>query len=178
MVKAEQQTSSAAVRRPEDSARAAHFAYALHASMAKPRARLPWKARAMTEGADLAHLEDRIRHRVVAAMARATAEEARAKLVELAAGRGFAHLDARVQAMALDTLADGPIDLALATDADLALDDIAPGQVGYRPKLQAPGASFADFLVWHDRRYVHLGGIESPGLTASLAIARRVASML
>jgi L-2-hydroxyglutarate oxidase LhgO len=56
----------------------------------------------------------------------------------------------------------------------LELDDIAPGQVGYRPKLQAPGGEQADFLIWHDRGYVHLGGIESPGLTASLAIARRV----
>jgi L-2-hydroxyglutarate oxidase LhgO len=60
----------------------------------------------------------------------------------------------------------------------LAPEDIAPGQVGYRPKLQRPGGPQADFLIWHDRGYVHLGGIESPGLTASLAIARRVASLL
>jgi len=53
--------------------------------------------------------------------------------------------------------------------------DIAPGQVGYRPKLTGPGE---DFLIWHDRGYVHLGGIESPGLTASIPIARVVASML
>ena len=57
-------------------------------------------------------------------------------------------------------------------------DDLAPGQVGYRPKLQAPGGPQADFLVWHDRGYLHLGGIESPGLTASLAIARHAASLL
>jgi len=57
-------------------------------------------------------------------------------------------------------------------------DDIAPGQVGYRPKLQQPGGPIADFLIWRDRNYVHLGGIESPGLTASLAIARHVAEML
>jgi L-2-hydroxyglutarate oxidase LhgO len=57
-------------------------------------------------------------------------------------------------------------------------DDLAPGQVGYRPKLQVPGGAIADFLIWHDRGYVHLGGIESPGLTASLAIARRVAALL
>jgi L-2-hydroxyglutarate oxidase LhgO len=56
-------------------------------------------------------------------------------------------------------------------------DDLAPGQVGYRPKLQAPGGEPADFLIWHDRGYVHLGGIESPGLTASLAIGRRVAAL-
>jgi L-2-hydroxyglutarate oxidase LhgO len=60
----------------------------------------------------------------------------------------------------------------------LGIDDLAPGQIGYRPKLQAPGGPQADFLIWHDRGYVHLGGIESPGMTASLAIARRVGSLL
>lgn len=58
----------------------------------------------------------------------------------------------------------------------LEREDIAPGQVGYRPKLQRPGGEPADFLIWRDRGYVHLGGIESPGLTASLAIAREVAA--
>ena len=57
-------------------------------------------------------------------------------------------------------------------------DQLAPGQVGYRPKLQRPGEEFADFLVWHDRGYVHLGGIESPGLTASLPLAGLVAAEL
>jgi L-2-hydroxyglutarate oxidase LhgO len=57
-------------------------------------------------------------------------------------------------------------------------EGIAPGQVGYRPKLHAPGEPPADFLIWHDRGYVHLGGIESPGLTSSLAIAEQVAEAL
>jgi L-2-hydroxyglutarate oxidase LhgO len=57
-------------------------------------------------------------------------------------------------------------------------EDIAPGQVGYRPKLHAAGEDPGDFVIWADRGYVHLGGIESPGLTAALAIARRVASAL
>jgi L-2-hydroxyglutarate oxidase LhgO len=57
-------------------------------------------------------------------------------------------------------------------------DDLAPGQVGYRPKLQAPGGPQADFLIWHDRDYLHLGGIESPGMTAAPAIARYVAAIL
>jgi L-2-hydroxyglutarate oxidase LhgO len=57
-------------------------------------------------------------------------------------------------------------------------DDIAPGQVGYRTKLHGPGESAADFLLWQDSGYVHLGGIESPGMTASLAIAARVAAMV
>ena len=60
----------------------------------------------------------------------------------------------------------------------LAEDEIAPGQVGYRPKLSGPGEAEADFLLWHDRGYVHLGGIESPGLTASLPLAAEVAALL
>lgn len=57
-------------------------------------------------------------------------------------------------------------------------DDLAPGQVGYRPKLQTPGGEQADFLIWRDGGYIHLGGIESPGLTSSLAIARHVAGLV
>lgn len=60
----------------------------------------------------------------------------------------------------------------------LAAEDLAPGQVGYRPKLQPPGGAARDFLVWHDRGYLHLGGIESPGLTASLALAAEAAAAL
>jgi L-2-hydroxyglutarate oxidase LhgO len=60
----------------------------------------------------------------------------------------------------------------------LTADDVLPGHVGYRPKLHDPDGGPADFLIWHDRGYVHLGGIESPGMTASLAIARHVAQML
>lgn len=57
-------------------------------------------------------------------------------------------------------------------------EHLAPGQVGYRPKRQRPGGPPADFLVWHDRGYVHLGGIESPGLTAALPLADEVARLL
>jgi len=60
----------------------------------------------------------------------------------------------------------------------LESDDLAPGQVGYRPKLSGPAGPPADFLIWPDHGYVHLGGIESPGLTASLAIARRVSEII
>ncbi|MCA9628305.1 MAG: hypothetical protein KC766_11590, partial [Myxococcales bacterium] len=49
-------------------------------------------------------------------------------------------------------------------------------QVGYRPKRAVEG--FADFVMLEDRGYVHLGGIESPGLTSSLAIARHVAGLV
>ena len=60
----------------------------------------------------------------------------------------------------------------------LSDDQIAPGQVGYRPKIQRPDQGLVDFLIWHDRGYVHLGGIESPGLTSSLPLADEVAAAL
>lgn len=57
-------------------------------------------------------------------------------------------------------------------------EDIAPGQVGYRPKIEAAGDTPPDFLIFRDGAYVHLGGIESPGLTAARAIARYVAGLV
>ena len=60
----------------------------------------------------------------------------------------------------------------------LEADDLTPGQVGYRTKLSGPGEPPRDFLIWNDNGYVHLGGIESPGMTASLAIAKRVRGLL
>lgn len=62
-------------------------------------------------------------------------------------------------------------------------DALVPAYSGVRPKIVAPGAPAADFaidtLADHGvRGLVNLFGIESPGLTASLAIAERVADAL
>jgi L-2-hydroxyglutarate oxidase LhgO len=63
----------------------------------------------------------------------------------------------------------------------LADGDLAADYSGVRPKIAAPGAADADFTI-HDRRVhgiaglIALYGIESPGLTASLAIADVVAA--
>lgn len=58
---------------------------------------------------------------------------------------------------------------------------LQPGYVGVRPKLAGPGAGFADFQISGPEDHgipglINLFGIESPGLTACLALAQEVAS--
>ena len=60
---------------------------------------------------------------------------------------------------------------------------LQPGYTGIRPKISAPHEPAADFLIQGPREHgvpglVNLYGIESPGLTASLAIAKHVAKLL
>lgn len=59
---------------------------------------------------------------------------------------------------------------------------LVPGYVGIRPKLQAPGAAPCDFVIQGEDEHgvaglVQLFGIESPGLTSSLAIAEHVVKL-
>jgi L-2-hydroxyglutarate oxidase LhgO len=56
---------------------------------------------------------------------------------------------------------------------------LQPAYAGIRPKIARPGGSATDFLIQTEddhgvRGLVNLFGIESPGLTASLAIAERL----
>jgi L-2-hydroxyglutarate oxidase LhgO len=60
---------------------------------------------------------------------------------------------------------------------------LEPGYVGIRPKIVPQGAPAADFVVQGPEIHgvaglVNLFGIESPGLTACLAIADEVAARL
>lgn len=60
---------------------------------------------------------------------------------------------------------------------------LTPGYAGIRPKLSGPGEPAADFVVSGPQEHglpglVNLFGIESPGLTASLALADLVAQSL
>lgn len=63
------------------------------------------------------------------------------------------------------------------------LEDLGPDTSGIRPKLQGPGEDFRDFLIKDEADngfpgLINLIGIESPGLTSSLAIANTVRDMV
>ncbi len=58
-------------------------------------------------------------------------------------------------------------------------EDLYADTAGMRPKLQEPGGDFRDFVISDETDkgfpgFINLIGIESPGLTASLAISRYV----
>lgn len=62
-------------------------------------------------------------------------------------------------------------------------EDLTPDICGIRPRLQKQGDPFRDFVIREENGrglpgFVNLIGMESPGLTASPAIARYVASLL
>jgi L-2-hydroxyglutarate oxidase LhgO len=62
----------------------------------------------------------------------------------------------------------------------VTLSDLQPGGSGIRAKLHGPGQKFADFLIQRDTvnpRVIHCAGIDSPGLTSSLAIGNLVAKI-
>ena len=61
--------------------------------------------------------------------------------------------------------------------------ELTPDLAGIRPKLQGPGQGFRDFVIAEESArglpgFVNLIGIDSPGLTASPAIAAEVERLL
>ncbi len=65
----------------------------------------------------------------------------------------------------------------------IQLSDLQPDMAGIRPKLQEPGGPPRDFLIADETSrglpgVINLIGIESPGLTSCLSIARMVADMI
>lgn len=62
-------------------------------------------------------------------------------------------------------------------------NDLIPDTAGIRPKLQDEGESFRDFVIQDEEEkgfpnFINIIGIESPGLTSSLAIAEMVKNFI
>jgi L-2-hydroxyglutarate oxidase LhgO len=62
-------------------------------------------------------------------------------------------------------------------------DDIVPEMAGIRPKIQKPGYPQKDFYIAEESQrgfpgFINLIGMESPGLTSSIAIARHVEGLI
>ena len=65
----------------------------------------------------------------------------------------------------------------------LEFDDLTPEMAGIRPKIQKPGDPVRDFYIAEESKngcpgFINLIGIESPGLTSSLAIANYVRNLV
>jgi L-2-hydroxyglutarate oxidase LhgO len=66
---------------------------------------------------------------------------------------------------------------------EIERDNLIPDDTGIRPKLQGPNDGFKDFYIQEETKngfpsFVNLIGMESPGLTASPAIAKYVKNLL
>lgn len=65
----------------------------------------------------------------------------------------------------------------------IKIDDIYPDMAGIRPKLQGENEAFRDFVIKEESDngfpgFINLIGIESPGLTACVSIAKYVENLL
>ncbi len=65
----------------------------------------------------------------------------------------------------------------------LEIDDIVPEMAGIRPKIQKPGEPIRDFYIKDESErgfsgFINLVGMESPGLTSSIAIGKYVNSLI
>jgi L-2-hydroxyglutarate oxidase LhgO len=65
----------------------------------------------------------------------------------------------------------------------LDINDLAPEMAGIRPKIQKPGEPLRDFYIMEESKrgfpgFINLIGMESPGLTSSIAIAKYVEKLI
>lgn len=65
----------------------------------------------------------------------------------------------------------------------ISMESLHPDMSGIRPKLQGPGEPYRDFVIEEESKagypgLINLIGIESPGLTSCIPIARRVSSLV
>lgn len=62
---------------------------------------------------------------------------------------------------------------------EINIDDLIPESYGIRPKLQKKGDQFKDFVIKKEMDgFINLIGIDSPGLTSCLSIAKYVRNLL
>ena len=66
---------------------------------------------------------------------------------------------------------------------EIEIEDLSPAMSGIRPKLQSQNENFRDFIIKNEtnlgyNNFINLIGIESPGLTSSLAIAKYVKNII
>jgi len=66
---------------------------------------------------------------------------------------------------------------------ELPDNSLLPAYSGIRPKINAKGSAAADFVIQDERTHgvgglLNLFGIESPGLTSSLALADHVSEII
>jgi L-2-hydroxyglutarate oxidase LhgO len=65
----------------------------------------------------------------------------------------------------------------------LEFEDLSPEMAGIRPKIQRPGELLRDFYIMEETErgypgFINLIGMESPGLTSSIAIAKYVERLI
>lgn len=66
---------------------------------------------------------------------------------------------------------------------DLKIEDLTPDFSGIRPKLKLPNGTFHDFYIEEESEngyigWINLIGMDSPGLTSSLAIGKKVTQLV
>ena len=66
---------------------------------------------------------------------------------------------------------------------ELSEEDLSPDYAGIRPKIHSRENKFNDFYINDEKKngfpgWINLIGIESPGITSSLAIGKMVAKMV
>jgi L-2-hydroxyglutarate oxidase LhgO len=99
---------------------------------------------------------------------------------EMKLGPDIEYLEKREQVYRVDeTHQQKFFDSASSYLKGLQFDDIYPDQSGIRPKLQAKDGDYRDFVIQEESEsgfpgFINLIGIESPGLTSSLEIAKMV----